>query len=175
MTVHLKNNAVGIDAVINAKMQSIDLALSSWELQIYGRLYKHEDNRPMAKILTNTKEYKRIFLDDKVNNVCGFIVSNNESVINGGYANVDVDIVFTINLNSVEAFNTGDREDELAKLTAYQAVNNSGSWKIKKVKKTITEVFQGYNNKDIEYRDYHPWFTFSFSCTVKINLQTCLN
>jgi hypothetical protein len=137
--------------------------LEEWDLEIYHKLY-NRDNKPVAFISDN--EYRDVLVNDQYN-ACAFLVNDTERRDERRLMQANIMVIFTLNLSGSQ------REDEAAKVKAYQAVN-SALWKVKEIKKTIPVIFQGFDINGLEYRDMQPFFNFAFQCEVFYSLSECI-
>jgi len=163
MTVYTKNNAVGIDKIINRMQAHLQRELNDWNIDIYHKLY-NVDNKPVAFI--SDIDYRDVLLNDN-QNVCAFLVKESESKSEQDLMKIDVDIIFTLNLSGTQ------REDETAKIIAYQAVKSS-HWKVTGIERTLPVILSGFDLNGLEYRDMQPFFNFAIKCEVYYSLNECV-
>jgi hypothetical protein len=170
----LKENAIGVDKEINYIMGKLNKALNvnaSWGIEIYHKVYRERDAKdkfaPYAFLAQ--KEYKEVFLNDRVIGEVGFYLNNTRPV--DGFTNVDCDIIFSVNLDRLDNGSL-KREDERAIMMAYEAVDGSRS-SITEVKTELRGVFSQFDQERIKYRDMQPYLNFSFTVNLIYKNNNC--
>jgi hypothetical protein len=169
---YLKDNAIGVDKEINSIINKIDKALNpSWGIDIYHKIYRERDVNDLFApfAFLSDKEYKEVFINDKAVGEVGFYLNNTRDV--DGYANVDCDVIFSINLDKIDNGSL-QREDERAIMMAYDAVNGYRS-NITQIKTTLRSVFSDFNQERIKYRDMQPYLNFSFTLNINYKNNNC--
>lgn len=171
--IYLKDNAVGLDTVINRYVTKIEKTLTNmgWDLQMYHRLYKElTDNGVEAPFrFTSGKEYKEVLLDDGFVAEAGFLVSEDRSIDND-VISVDCDVVFSVNLDKLDN-GSEQREDEVVMLAALNAVRDCEEVTV--IKTGLDNVFSDFDTERIKFRDMQPFFNFSFTINIKYKNNNC--
>lgn len=167
MTVYKKTNAAGLDLEINYLIDRINNHINtnhSWDVDIYHKIYKEEKNGnfyPYAFL--SGKEYKEVFVNDKVNGEVGFLVGERRDV-NISSITVPVTIIFSVNLDELDNGSL-QREDEKVIATAQNAVFDYRH-ELVEVKTGLKNVYSGFDTSKIRYGDMQPFLNFSFTINV---------
>lgn len=172
--IYLKDNAIGVDREINSIMNKINKALNddaSWGIDIYHKVYRErtDDDKFAPYAFDSVKEYSEIFVTDKSVGDVGFYLSNTRDT--EGYANVDCEVIFSINLDKIDGGSL-QREDERAIMMAFDAVN-SYQGKITQIKTELRNVFADFDQERIKYRDMQPYLNFSFTLNINYKNNNC--
>lgn len=169
MTVFAKDITYGLETTIKHLQEHIDSKLTwSGNNNIYGLIHRNSSEDgiiPEAYIGSgsNNKEYKQVFVNDKLTSSLGFLESGDRDLVNG--RNVDIDVIVTMRLDL--AFPDDLRNNELAMLQferilkSFYAINT-----VESSKQGIENVFSEFYYDNIIYRDMHPWLVFS----MRVNL-----
>lgn len=170
MSIHLKNNAIGVDKKINRYINRINDYLNTeknWGVDIYHKVYRELDSNGnhVPYVFYSDKDYNEVFVNDKAIGEVGFYL-NPERTIEGG-VNVDCDVIFSLNLDKIDGGSL-QREDEKAMMIALAAVEDCEE--VTGVKTQLRNVFSDFNTERIKNRDMQPFINFSF--TISINYQT---
>lgn len=155
-------------------MNKINKALnvdSSWGIDIYHRVYRERtnDDKFAPYAFKSGKDYKEIFVNDRSIGDVGFYLNNNRDT--DGYANVDCDVIFSINLDKIDNGSL-QREDERAIMMAFEAVNRYPS-QITQIKTELRNVFSNFDQERIKHRDRQPYLNFSFTLNINYKNNNC--
>lgn len=173
MATYAKNNAIGVDYEINQLISSLDKELNTkknWGVDIYHKIYREFDDSGVYVPYTfvSGKEYKEIFLNDKVIGEVGFYISQNRSV--SDFVSADCDIIFSLNLDSLDGGSL-QREDEKAIMIAISAVEKK--YDVSQVKTGLTNVFSDFDTERIKFRDMQPFLNFSLTVNLTYKKNNC--
>ena len=175
--IYLKSNAEGLDSKINRWITRLNTKLNtqkSWGVSIYHKVYREHTN---VESLSGTgvsksvivpyaflsgKDYKEVFLNDRVNGEIGFLLGTVRDGESGSFI-VSMDIIFSLNLDKLDSGSL-QREDEKAIITASNIVSKYAD--ILKVKTTIPEVFRDFDTGRIKRKDIQPFLNFSFTINI---------
>lgn len=170
--IHLKENPIGIDAVINRYMQKLNgiLVKRGWNLDIYHRVYKElsEDGKPVPYVFVGGTEYREVFLNDGVAGEVGFLISEDRSFRE--FVSVDCDVIFSVNLEKLDG-GSMQREDEKVLMIALSATEDCEQ--VSSIKTGIDNVFSSFDTDRIKYRDMQPFFNFSFRININYKNNKC--
>lgn len=168
--IFIKDTTYGLETTVKYLQQYIDANIPWLGINnVYGLIYRNSSDKgikPEAYIGdgSTNKEYDNIFCNDNITSSIGILEVGNRNLSNG--RNVDVDVIVTMRID--KAFNSNERNDELAMLQfervlkGYYGINT-----IEELKQGIENVFSGFYYDDMLYRDMHPWLVFS----MRINLM----
>jgi len=166
--IYPKTNAKGIDYKINLWISRFDELLnnqSNWGVDIYHKVYREyagESGGIAPYTFLSVKDYKPVFLNDKVVGEIGFLLGTVRSNVSGSFS-VPMDIIFSLNLDKIDDGST-QREDEKAIITAQNIISKYAE--VLEVKTTIPEVFRGFNIERIKRKDMQPFLNFSISINL---------
>ena len=178
MTVFAKDTTYGLESIIKDCQTFLNTKLSSlWSgtIEVYGLLEKKLKNDIIVPeawkgTAIGNKEYSEVFINDKVAATIGFVTTSRSLI---PYKSATVDIIFTILLNKIYP-NSTTRDKEKALLEAEKALEKFGGInEIIEVKEGVNDVFSGFDTDRIKYRDFHPWYVFSFSAELLYNDDSC--
>jgi len=166
MAIYLKTDAVGIDYKINLWINRLNESLNvnkDWAVDIFHKIYRTDKrNSVIPEAFKSGKEYREIFINDKVNGEIGFLVYPIRDGSSGSFV-VPMDIIFSLNLDKIDNGSL-QREDEKAIMVAQNIVSKYTD--ILEVKTTLREVFHGFDTKRIIYKDMQPFLNFSFKIEI---------
>lgn len=172
MAVYLKNNAVGVDSVINdiiAQLSSVLNIEKSWGVNIYHRIYKeHRKEGVFPYAFLSGKEYLPVFNNDRVNGEIGFVLDDNRNT-NNGTNTVDCDVVFSVNIEKILG-TSNIREDERLIIAARQALS---VYHPTELKTRIKNVYSEFNTDKILYTDMQPLLNFSYKIKL-VYTENCI-
>jgi len=174
MAIYTKNNAVGVDAVINTYIQRINAYLNVkklWNIDIYHKIYREMTDQGVYApySFVSVKDYKEVFLNDKVNGECGFYL-NQKRDVKGNLVTVSCDVIFSINIDKIDGSSL-QREDEKAIMIALAAVEECEE--VTSIKTGINNVFADFDTDRIKYRDLQPFLNFSFTININFKNNKC--
>lgn len=168
MTIYLKSNSIGLDESINEVIETLDYELNtkrSWNIDIYGKLYKKEIKKsklPIAVSFKSNIDYEPVFVNDKVNGEIGFIVEDKREILDG-LVKTNCNVTFSLNIEKIFGIST-QREDESIMLIAKMALSDySPDILITGIK----NVYNGFDTEKIIYSDMQPYLNFSYR--IKLN------
>lgn len=166
MTVFAKSTAYGLESKIKDAQSVLNTYLSSkWSgtLHIYGLIDRNLKNGVFIPEAYDDKEYKQIFVNDKVSGTIGFYVTNRD--YSDFMPSASVDAIFTVNIKDIHGNDL--RNKDLAQIQARDALLKTGAFTIiGDIKEGIEEVFADFDQEQIKYRDMHPFYIFSFECEL---------
>jgi len=165
--IYPKTNAKGIDYKINmwiARLNELLNTQRNWGVDIYHKVYREYTNAGGIAPYTflSVKDYKPVFLNDKVVGEIGFLLGTVRSNVSGSFS-VPMDIIFSLNLDKIDDGST-QREDEKAIITAQNIISKYAE--VLAVKTTIPEVFRGFDIERIKRKDMQPFLNFSISINL---------
>ena len=180
MSLVLKSNPVGIDKQIAlfATVLYNDLkakwSLNDSSLNVFGRAYRNQTTDGYIPEVFMGKDYRDVFLDDKVSATVFFGLKETVRIDNAGYNTAEVFAIFMINLDKIKQ--QGQREDEEAKLDV-ELIANKGLYSFLPTSTmtgldTVFSEYSGWRKKDgMKFRDQHPYYNFrlNFNVTYKLN------
>ena len=173
INTYYKTTTYGIDKIIKSVQLHLKNKLKwSGVVDIYGKVERTEKERGFtAEVWTSNKEYKEIFINDKVDAVIGFYPKTTRP-IDGYNQEVVVDVICTCNLTKIFANTNRDDEkaimDLLKVLKSANYVNSADQIKV-----TIPTVFSDFDTSLIKHRDMQPLFVFSIEITIKFQEDDC--
>ncbi len=155
-------------------MGKINTALNdegNWGIDIYHKVYRERarNDKFFPHTFLSVKDYKEVFLNDKVVGEVGFYVNNKRTV--NGKVNVDCDIIFSVNLDKIDNGSL-QREDERAIMMAYMAVKRYPI-EISGINTELRGVFSDFDQERIKYRDMQPFLNFSFKVSLNYKNSNC--
>lgn len=163
MTVHLKNNPVGIDLRISKFQNVLNNGLSWGDIDIYGRLYSNKrDGKDVSEAYIGGNEYKEVFVDDYGNKsaVFAFLIGENRS----GFTPIEADVTLVCSCNLNRIYGNDERRDEetllevLSVLDPYIIRDREGN-----IKTGLENVFSFTDSSRFKFRDMSPWFNFAIT------------
>lgn len=175
--IYPKSDAEGLDYKINLWITRLNTRLNTrkgWEVDIYHKIYREHIKvstrtgigisrssiAPYAFL--STKDYKEVFLNDKVNGEIGFLLGTTRDGESGSFI-VPMDIIFSLDLDKIDCGSL-QREDEKAIITASSIVSRYAD--IIEIKTTIPEVFGDFDVSRIKRKDMQPFLNFSFTINI---------
>jgi hypothetical protein len=180
--IYPKANAKGVDYKINLWIARLNKGLNTqqgWDVDIYHKVYREYTNvglsngSPKSGIAPYTflsvKDYKPVFLNDKVVGEIGFLLGTVRDNSSGSFT-VPMDMIFSLNLDKIDEGST-QREDEKAIITVQNIVSKYAE--VLSVKTTIPEVFKGFDIERIKRKDRQPFLNFSIS--IKLMYKNICN
>lgn len=171
---YLKDNPKGVDAAID-RIQKVlyDQLTCRWtdsDLDGYGRVYRNESkDKVIPEYYHKNKEYKEVLLNDTRTGIFFFNTGNPQ--VNGSSAEVDCEIIFSVNLYKIKGNET--RDDEEIRNDVFFALNkyaNTFSKEIEIIKDLdrVYENFRGVSGFFIDMQEFHH---FKFKGKLRYNIQ----
>jgi hypothetical protein len=172
MTIHLKDNAIGVDAKINKYINRLNKRLNEdlgWDVDIYGKLYReHDGSKYYPHAFVGDKDYQEVFVNDKVNGEVGFYLGKtrevNKNII------VDCDVIFSLDLDKIDNGSL-QREDERATTLALYAVELCED--VTLIKTDFREVYADFDTSNIARGSMQPFLNVSFSIEINYSKNYC--
>jgi hypothetical protein len=187
MTVFAKNTTYGLETRVKEFQDYLNVELPQYwakesdgtqhpeEIYIYGLVRKLlRDDSVYPEVYKGTgvkqKEYKELFIDDKVAASVGFLVLDRNPFQNH---QANVDIIFTLRIDKIYPDST-TRDIEKALLEAEKVVERS-TWvsNVLDIKEGIEDVFSDFETEPIKHRDMHPWYVFSLNVDLFYPDNSC--
>jgi hypothetical protein len=169
MTVIASNELIGIDLKIKQIQDILDEYFTSiWNgaVSVYGRIYEtKKGNKSYMEAWTSGHFYKEIFINSKENATIGFFVKSKS--IEDFTLKATVQMIVTGNLDKL--LTSATRKDERIYLQVYNGLHNCLAIipkSIKNPKEGVSDVFSGFETRDIKYKDMQPWFCLSFEFDI---------
>lgn len=173
--IYYKDNAVGVDLAINRCMSKINKHLNTdagWNIDIYHKVYRERtrDDLFAPYAFLSGKDYREVFINDKVVGEVGFYLNNTREISGESFANVDCDVIFSLNLDKIDGGSL-QREDERAIMMALEAVRDYSE--VTEAKTELRNVFSEFDTDRIKYRDMQPFLNFSFTININYINNNC--
>jgi len=186
MGLVLKNNPVGIDLRISEFATVLyNHLLAKWNLNantlnVFGRAYRNQTVDGYIPEVFMGKDYRDVFIDDKVSATVFFGTKETYKMDSAGYDTVEVFCIVMTNLDKIKL--VGQRQDEETKLDV-ELIANKGLYGFQPTSTmtgldTVFSEYSGWRKKDgIKYRDQHPFYNFrlNFNVTYKLNNKCGIN
>lgn len=169
--IFAKTITYGLDTQVKRMQEYMDVNLGWTNVNIYGLIQKTtKNNKIVPEAYISEKDYKEVFLNDKVYGSVGFIETNREIF---PVKKSTIDVVFTVLLSKIYPSST-TRENELCMLQAERCLEYSGLiYNVTGLKQGIDDVFSGFNTDNIKHLDMHPWMVFSFEIELQYTDDSC--
>lgn len=189
MPLYTKISPVGVDIQVQRKQELLWNALRSrWSLaddmyKSYGRSYRNQREAGYVPEMyeestTLGKEYKELFIDDKVI-LTSFFTINNEKVLSSGLMQADGYIIFIVDLTKIGK-TTLHRPDNEARQDVYNLLKFKAGFVVTEVITGIDKVFSEYSawrstTGGVNYTDMHPNHCFRINFSITYSPDTnCL-
>ena len=177
--IYVKENAVGIDVVINDIQIAVSNSLQWVNYNAYHRIYKNETAngiRPewYEDITQATKgEYEEVYLNDKLD-ASSFIYKEDTipSVDVGRLFSTVVSMVFQVDLSAVEGVKDTRNDEEVHRLVI-EAINGSTYGKVASIVTGISNVYSEFDTTQIQWDDMQPFHCFRIDIDVNYDYNCC--
>ena len=169
MALVLKNNAIGVDKVIDYIQKNVygyltDIGWTNYES--YHRVYLNETNEGRtAEVYTSNNEYSEVLFNDNFTATSFFIVADT-TLINQYTFEADIGLVFQVKIN--EIYDTDQREDEWVRDDVWQAIKSNAQ--IREHTNMVTglsNVYAEIDRTQITWTDMHPCHVFRYNFKVR--------
>lgn len=177
--IFVKENAVGIDVVINDIQIAVSNSLQWVNYNAYHRIYKNETSTGIKPewyedITQRTKgEYEEVYLDDKLD-ATSFIYTEDTipSVDLGRLFGTTLSMVFQVDLSKVEGVKDTRNDEEVHRL-AIEAINSSTYGKVASIVTGISSVYTEFDTSQIQWDDMQPFHCFRIDIDVNYDYNCC--
>ena len=170
-----KPNPVGVDKAIDRIQTYVYDNWATVDFDFYGRVYKHEVNgRVLPLFYTSLRNYKEVLLNDNLDGICFFNVSDSEQVSENGDVTSDCDIMFSINLSNLKG-DTNRMDEEIKQELLETLYRFKGIFNIKEVIKGLESVYSEFNGVSDYFKNLQPYlhlrikgeilYNFNLKCT----------
>ena len=173
---YLKENTSGIDTPIRKlQIYLYDNLVNLWGFNLfdsYGRVYKNKrDNKTIPEYYSGKKEYKEVLLDDNLDGIMFFSLSDFTNVIS--YTSIkDCDIIFSINLKRLGF--SEERQDEEVRQQVLTLLNNyTTNHKVKSEVTGLGNVYKDYNGVQDYFYDMQDFHHFKITLEIRYNNLKC--
>lgn len=168
----LKKNPLGIDSKINMIQKSIFNKIDLNDVNVYGRIYRNpSDNGFKPEVYINDLEYKDVLTDDTKNGSVFFIEDETYELINGYYFEVEVKIVFMLDLAKLSG--SQNRNDIEVQNKVLLEIRKHKFFTITKIEKGIDNIFKGFDTSNIKINDMQPYHVFAIVGKLKYSINQC--
>jgi len=181
--IFLKTPPIGVDIPIQYLQQALfDQLKVVWNIgdadyNCYGRAYRNQkEDGYIPEVFTGGKEYKEVYVDDKIAALSFFGVSGGRE-IDFSMVSTDAHLIFFVDLPKLRT--VAWRPDEEARMDVYRIIDLRGvmGWNLTSMTTGIDNVFReytGYRSVDsIKIRDMHPFHCFRFDFELKYDKNFC--
>lgn len=160
---HTLSNPRGKDKVFKQFQEELYDALSEiydFDIVGYPRIYKNQKSGSFIPEWFNGEDYEELYLDDSVPYTFFFLESDDSFTDDSDFLTNEISVCFAVNL---ESFSFSTREDARAENDAFWAIDRCVNVDFEKtgIRRTIPNVFRGYDTNQIQYNDMQPWHVFS--------------
>lgn len=176
--IYIKDEAVGIDIVINEVQKVVSEALQWSNYNGYHRAYKNEtSNGIVAEVykIGNQQfngDYEEVFNDDRIDASSFFLTPDiNTTGDDGRIFSPTISMIFQVNLSRLEGFDK--RNDEEVHRKVVLAVNSSVNAKIESIETGISNVYSGLDSSQLKYDDMQPFHCFKANISVNFDYNCC--
>lgn len=174
--IFAKSTLYGLDAEIYKMQESLNNELAWFnnvgdsDIAIYGKIQPttNSNGNLIPECYNQTSnDYEQIFIDDRLAGTIGFRVLDRN--INSGLTTANIDVIFTVLLTEIHGNKL--REEERALLEAKKVIEIDAE--ILDIKEHIPEVFSGFDNSQIQWRDMSKWYVFALNIEIPYNNNLC--
>lgn len=177
--IYVKENAVGIDVVINDIQIAVSNSLQWVNYNAYHRIYKNETANGIIPewyedITQATKgEYEEVYLNDKLD-ASSFIYKEDTipAVDIGRLFSTVVSMVFQVDLAAVEGVKDTRNDEEVHRLVI-EAINGSTYGKVASIVTGISNVYSEFDTSQIQWDDMQPFHCFRIDIDVNYDYNCC--
>lgn len=173
--IYVINRAVtyGLDAKIKMIQMQLKNKLT-WlgDIYIFGKIRPTPKNDKIVPQVYNhiTGEYMDIFIDDTVAGTIGFHLLDHD--YKNHIKKAILRVIFTLDLTQIHENET--YEKERSRLEALKILEHSGYINnIVDIHELIPNVFEGFDNESIIYRDMYPFNVFAIDIDINYTSDIC--
>lgn len=160
--IHLKYNPVGVDIEIKTLQEYLERKLSSWNIDIFGRVEEYGDK---LMVFYKKNDYLPILKFNPKTNGRVFFLDSNDTSLKDGFYTTKLDIYFLLNVVKIKPDVT-HRADEEIRMEILKVLEiKFNEIEIEKGQKVVS----GFNTK---LKDLQPYHFLKF--TVSVSYQTKL-
>lgn len=179
--IFVKENAVGIDVVINDIQIAVSKSLQWVNYNAYHRIYKNETRTgtipEFYRDITQATvgEYEEVYLNDNLDASSFIYKEDNIPAIDAGrmFGTV-LSMVFQVNLAKVEGVKDTRNDEEVHRL-AIEAINGIKYGKVSNIITGISNVYSEFDTTQIKWDDMQPFHCFRIDIDVSYQYKCCVN
>lgn len=167
------NNPIGIDAKIQ-KVQGFIHDRIGWEnIDAFGRVFKipSKTKGDTLEAFIGKKEYKDVFLNDKVNATIFFIEDSEHKTDEGILFTNTVSVVFMVNLKKLYP-DVENRADLNAQQDALRLVKKSRIIKAPRIEKDLAQILSKINIENLKLSNMQPYHVFAIEGDISYYLNS---
>lgn len=170
---HTIENPIGIDAKIQMIQTHFHDRIGWQNIEVFGRVFKipSKTKGDTLEAFIGKKEYKDVFLNDKVNATVFFIEDSEHKTNEGVLFTNTVSVVFMINLKKLYP-EIENRADLNSQEDALRLIRKSRIIKAPKIEKDITQILSKINIENLKLSNMQPYHVFAIEGDISYYLNS---